>query len=83
MNMNDLKMPDLEALVAFGKMGVKMLASRAVTLLSLLGLLSLGGYAVYASSWQGVVVVAILALLVFRPALAAETGQRDTPAREE
>lgn len=71
--MTELKLPDLEALVAFGKVGVQMLASRLLTLFSLFGCVTLGAYTVYTSSWQGVCVTAILALFVFLPALKLET----------
>lgn len=63
---------DIKMLVAFGKVGVQLLASRLLSLVALFGVVALSGYSVYMSSWQGAACVAILALFVFQPALKAE-----------
>lgn len=76
MKMNELGIPDVKALVAFGKLGLAILASRMLSMTALLGILALSADSIYASSWQGAVCVAVLAFLVFMPALKAE-AKRD------
>lgn len=80
MKMNDMGLPDITALVAFGKLGVAVLASRMLSLLSLVGIIALGAYSVYAASWQGAAVVGVVALLCFIPALKSESKQRPEDA---
>ena len=77
MKMNEFELPDVRALVAFGKVGVQLLASRVLSMLALVGVLALAGYSVYAVSWQGVAGVAILAVFVFIPALKAESKHEE------
>ena len=76
MQMNEIRLPDLQALIAFGKVGVNLLASRILSMTALFGTIALGAYAVYASSWQGAAITGILALFVFIPALKAESRGR-------
>lgn len=73
---------EIQALLAYAKVGVEMLGARILSILALFGIFALGGYVVYASSWQGVAVVVAIAYLVVRPVLASETGQRAEPAKE-
>lgn len=80
-NSEDFQLPDIKALVAFGKLGMAMIASRMLSLVALFGTVALSAYAIYASSWQGAACVGILALLVFRPALRAEV-RREAPKEE-
>jgi hypothetical protein len=79
MTMNDLD--NIKALVSFGKLGFSLLASRMISVLTLLGLLALSGYVAYVPSWQGAICVAVIALFVFQPALKAE-GKREEPKGE-
>lgn len=83
MNMNDLQVPDYRALVAFGKLGIEIMASRMLSLLALFGLIAIAAYSVYAVSWQGAVCVAIVAVFVFIPALRAETNRHSETSREK
>lgn len=73
MNLNDLNVPDISALVRFGRLGVQMMASRILSLTALFGIIALGAYSVYASSWIGAAVVATLAIFAFIPSLKAES----------
>lgn len=73
MTQNNLGLPDIQALVAFGKLGLALTASRILSITALFGVVALAAYSVYAQSWQGVAGVAIIAWLVFRPCLAAES----------
>ena len=75
MDMSEIKLPDVKALVAFGKLGVAVLSSRMLSLLSLVGVVALSTGVVYSPSWQGAAVVAVVALCVFIPALKAESKQ--------
>ena len=75
MNLNDMGVPDVKMLVAFGKVGIQMLASRLLSLTALFGTIALGAYAVYTASYIGAGVVLILALFVFIPALKSESGR--------
>lgn len=76
-------MGDLQALVAFGRMGLMMAASRMLSGLSLLGLLFLAWWVASTAepSWQSVVVVGMVALC-FLAAVRAETGHRPATAAE-
>ena len=75
MNLNDIGVPDISALVRFGRIGVQMMASRILSLTALFGTIALGAYAVYTASYIGAGVVLILALFVFIPALKSESGR--------
>ena len=70
-NMNDLKVPDMAAFVAFGKLGVQMVGARILSILSLVGMLGAGGAVIFYPTWHGVVVCAILALV----AISAQRGE--------
>ncbi len=78
--MSDFNMPDIQSLVAFGKLGVKMMASRMISLIALFGTIALSAYVVYSPSWQGVVCAGIVACFVFVPALKAESKGATPPA---
>jgi hypothetical protein len=84
MGMSDLeniKLPDVQALISFGKLGFNLLASRMLSVLSMLGIIALSFDSVYSSSWQGAACVGILSLLVFLPSLRAES-RRGEPKGE-
>ena len=83
MKMNELELPDLQALIAFGKVGIHMMASRMLSLLSLVGIVALSAYSVYSSSWQGAACVGVLALFVFGPALKAESKGREAKSETQ
>jgi len=74
MRPNDLGVPDIKALVAFGRVGIELFRARLMTLIALCGFLALGGYTVYLGSWIGAAVCGIAAL-VFIVAIRAETGR--------
>lgn len=78
MTTNDMQLPDLKALVSFGRLGFKLLAVRMMTMTALIGILALSGYVAYNPTWQGAACVGIVALLVFQPALKAETKSNET-----
>lgn len=67
----------VKALVAFGKLGLAIIASRMLSIISLFGLVALASYSVYAQSWQGVAETGIIAWFVFRPCLAHESKRKD------
>ena len=71
----EMKVPDIQALIRFGKWGFWLLASRVLSLVALVGLLALAGYVAYSPSWQGAAVVAVVALAAFIPSLKTETRQ--------
>jgi len=71
--MGDIGLPDIKMLVAFGKVGIEMLVSRILSLTALFGVVALSAYVAYSNSWPGAACVGILALLVFGPALRAES----------
>lgn len=80
MNLNDVKLPDVQALVAFGKLGVQVLSSRMLSLVGAGGVFALSFYVVYNPSWQGAACVTVTALAVFMPALKAEARKEsDAP----
>lgn len=76
MDLSELKLPDVKALVAFGRVGVAILASRLLSLTALFGVVALSAYVAYSPSWQGAACVGVLALFVFIPALKAESGSK-------
>lgn len=78
---NDMGIPDLQALVRFGKLGMAMMAARLLSLTALAGTLAISFYSVYFHSWIGACCASILALFCFIPALRAETGKK--PPTEE
>lgn len=83
MNVHDMVIPDIKALVAYGRVGIEMMASRMLSLISLLGTLALAGYVAYSPTNAGLAAVAIVAIFAFMPALKAETGQRHEAADKE
>jgi hypothetical protein len=70
---------DLKALVAFGKVGMDMMASRILSLCALVGTVALSAYVAYSPSWQGAACVAIVACATFIPAIHAESKARQAP----
>lgn len=80
MDMSEVKLPDVRALVAFGKLGVRVLASRMLSLLSLAGVIALSVGVVYSPSLYGAAVVGVMALFCFIPSLKAEAKQRTEDA---
>lgn len=73
MRRDGLQLPDIKALVSFGKMGMEMMASRMLSLLALVGVLALSVFVVHNPSVIGAVVLATIAVAVFIPALMAES----------
>jgi asparagine N-glycosylation enzyme membrane subunit Stt3 len=69
--------PDVKMLVAFGKVGIEMLASRILSLAALFGIIALAAYSVYAVSWIGASCVAILAVFTFIPAVKLESNRKE------
>lgn len=74
---------DVRALVKLAEAGAALFASRILTVIALLGILALCAYVAYRPTWEGVAVVVAASLFVFKPALNAESGQREQPARSE
>ena len=79
--MSDMNLPDMQALIAFGKMGFALLASRILSIVALTGTIALSAYVAYAPSWQGAACVGVVALFGFGPALKAES-KRGEPKGE-
>ena len=81
MKMNDIGLPDVKALVAFGKIGMAIMGAKIVSLVSIVGIIALAAYVIYAPSWQGAAVVACVGLLGVLPAINAESrskpGEKD------
>lgn len=82
-NMNDLGVPDVKMLVAFGKVGIQMLASRILSLTALFGIIALSAYSIYNASYVGAAIVAVLALFVFIPSIKAESGRAQEVNHEQ
>lgn len=76
-NPNEIGLPDITALVRFGKLGMRMMASRILSIISLLGVIALSGFVAYSPSWQGAACVGIVSFLVFIPSLKAESMRID------
>jgi hypothetical protein len=77
MDMSEMKVPDVSALVAFGKLGMEIIACRMLSLLSLVGVIALSAYVAYSPSYVGAACVGILALCCFVPALKAESKRKE------
>jgi len=78
MNLNDVG-----ALVAFGRVGVALAASRLMSLVTAFGTVGLGAYVIHFPSWEGVAVVALIAGCGLLPALQLERGRQPiVPATE-
>lgn len=82
MKMDDLQLPDMKALVAFGKIGMAMIASRMLSMTALNGVVALAAYSIYAASWIGAACTGIVAIFVFVPALKAESNRKDSRGEE-
>lgn len=54
---------DLQALVKFGQLGIRMGQARILSIVALLGFVGIGVYAAYLGSWQAVAVSGIAALV--------------------
>lgn len=74
---------DIQALVAFGRIGVMMLAARVLSIFALLGLLFLAWWVAStpAPTWHSVVVLGMVALC-FLAAVRAESGHRPVQTTE-
>ena len=76
-----MQMNEVQALVEFGKLGVRLVAMRILSAISMLGFLALAAYSVYTATWQGVVVCAIVGFLGVIPAIRAEAKRDATPGQ--
>jgi len=65
-------LPDVRALVAFGKLGMELAGSKILSLCALFGVVAIAAYSVYAASYIGAVCSAILAAC-FAVAVKAES----------
>ena len=74
--MND--MDKIKALVGFGNLGIEILAVRMLSLLALAGYIGLAFYVSFSTSWQGVSVCGILAIVTIA-AFRAENHYREQP----
>jgi hypothetical protein len=83
MNMNDIGVPDISALVRFGRLGVQMMASRILSLTALFGIIALSAYSVYNESHVGAAICLVLALFVFIPSIKAESGRAQEVNHEQ
>lgn len=73
---NDMGIPDIAALVRFGRLGMAMFASRVLSILALSAFFGLCFYTVYApASWIGAAVCAIAAIVCMF-AMRAEAAAR-------
>jgi hypothetical protein len=70
-NMNDIK-----AVLQLGRLGLEAMSSRMLSFSALLGILGIACYVVWRPDWFGVAIVGILSVLVFIPALRAESLRR-------
>lgn len=75
MNLNDIG-----ALVAFGRVGVALAASRMMSLVMGFGTVALAAYVIRSPSWEAVFVVIVVGLCGLLPALAFEARNRKEPA---
>lgn len=75
----ELDLPDLQALVRFGKLGMAMASARLLSIIALAGVLAISFYSVYFHSWIGACCAGILALFCFIPALRAESKVKQPP----
>ena len=73
------EIPDLQALVRFGILGMAMASARLLSIIALCGVLAISFYSVYFHSWIGACCAGILALFCFIPALKAETKIKPPP----
>lgn len=71
MRPNDMGIPDVQALVRFGQLGMRLFAARLLTFSALVGFFTLAGFVAYKPSYVGAAVV-VVALFVFRAALQTE-----------
>jgi hypothetical protein len=72
-----MEMRDIQAIVAVGRVGLALAASRLMSLVSVFGTVGLGAYVISAPSWQGVAVVSLTAACAWT-ALRLETrGKND------
>jgi len=68
---------DVRALVAFGKVGAWLMASKILSILGLFLGVGLGAYTVYAQSWQGVAIFTVYAGAIYWPSLKSERKQHE------
>jgi|HubBroStandDraft_2_1064218.scaffolds.fasta_scaffold11246_8 hypothetical protein len=83
MKMNEPTLPDLQALVAFGKLGIAILSARMLSVLALLATVALSGFVAYSPSWQGAACVLVLALVCFYPSLRVESARQERENGEQ
>lgn len=74
MDMSEIKLPEVKVLVAFGRIGVDLVASRMLSMTTLFGVVAVSSYSVYAASWQGAACVVVMAFC-FMVAVRAESRQ--------
>lgn len=79
MKQGDMGIPDIQALVRFGAVGVQMFMARILSVIALVGFFALAFYVVYPpASWIGAVVCGIAALVLIS-VLRAERPLRAQP----
>lgn len=73
-----MEMVDVKALVAYGRVGIELMASKIVSLVCATGTVALSAYLIYSPSWQGVAVV--YAMVVVSMAAFKSEQPKDRPS---
>ncbi len=77
-----MKLQEVEALIAVGRVGFALAASRLMSLVMGFGTVALAAYTVQSPSWEAVCAVAAVALCGLLPALAFESRSQARRAEE-
>lgn len=74
-----MQMNELKAIVAVGRIGMELAASRLMSLVLGSGVVALAGYVIYSPSWQGVAVVGLVSACGLLPSLRYEQRPKQEP----
>lgn len=77
-----MNLSEMQALVAVGRVGFALAASRLMSLVMGFGTVALAAYVIRSPSWEAVCVVFIVGTCGLLPALAYEARSRKAPAPE-
>lgn len=72
-----MKPNEIEAMIAVGRIGLNLAASRMMSISSIFGVVALAAYLIYSPSWQGVLVVGFVAVVAITALRLESRGKND------
>lgn len=71
--------PELEAIIKFGQIGIRTLATRVLTFVGFIACAAAFGVALWLPTWERATIASLFALLVYWPLIRLETRKSTPP----